>query len=348
MGRAALIIVLGFGVTLAIMSRAITGRLSDAVENSTGYYQKTRAKNIASSAAEIYLRKMRQGEIGNGNGTYSMSSIMGGSVTIKVDSTVDKSPATLPDTALMTTIATYQGVKDSAVILVAQNLSITEPSITGALSVSNGGKVGLKTSNSTTIDGLNYDINGNRDSLSCADEHGLVYSTYGDVSYTTSGTLKIKGVDAFTPDTVVVAGLPNYTPMAIQMESVADIKFLNGTSISVPETLGTLASPKITYCQGSVSFSQKVTGAGILICDGKFNATNTFEFTGVIFFLDSGKVESKMSNADKIVGAVISAGTNVKLNFTNTTYIKYSCAAIDMAFKLPNLIGKVIVCNWWE
>src|SRR2546422_10124973 len=101
MGRTALIIVVGFGVTLAIMSRSITGRLTDAVENAIHYQDKTRAKNIATSAVEIYLRKLKNASVGAGS--YTINSFIGGSATISIDNSVDKSSATNPDSLLMTT-----------------------------------------------------------------------------------------------------------------------------------------------------------------------------------------------------------------------------------------------------
>src|SRR5437016_10820759 len=116
MGRMALIIVLGFGVTLAIMSKSITGRVTDTVENATHYYDQTRSKNIATSAAEIYLRKMRGGTAPAGS--YSISSIMGGSASITITN-IDKNSAAKPDTMKMTTISKYNLHYEGAAYVVA-------------------------------------------------------------------------------------------------------------------------------------------------------------------------------------------------------------------------------------
>jgi hypothetical protein len=296
---------------------------------------------------EIFVRKLKTGDFHPGQD--QTKTIMGGSAKVIVTD-IDKSSATKPDSLKMVTIATYEGLKDTVVNILTGNISVNTPDLTGAMSVSYGSKANLKTSNSATLDGHNYDINGVRDSLSCPDVHGLTYGRPGDVSYTTSGNLKINGVGSYIPDTFAVTTQPDYYQLALQLEQVADRVIPNGTSISKPETLGTISKPQITYCKGSVSFSQVVTGAGILIVDGKFNASNTVRFTGVIMCVGDSlsKQEMKVTNADNLVGAIIMCGTNVKFNSTNVLTLKYSCEAINMAFNMPKLMGNYVVCDWWE
>src|SRR5437867_13297369 len=111
MGRTALIVVMGFGVLLSIMSRAITGRTSEAGQHAVSYYGKTMAKNIASSAAEICLREIED-SAGNAKpylGTYTYASLLGGSAKITVTNIVVHAPP-LPDSIKMVTISSYGGI----------------------------------------------------------------------------------------------------------------------------------------------------------------------------------------------------------------------------------------------
>src|SRR5947207_2346219 len=120
MGKASIIIVLGFAVSLGILSRAITGRLSEAVDKSANYFEKTRAKNIASSAAEIYLRKLQSDSASFG--TFWEPSLMDGQATVTITN-IDINTAMVPDTLRMVTVGSYQFVNDTIVNIVENNLA---------------------------------------------------------------------------------------------------------------------------------------------------------------------------------------------------------------------------------
>src|SRR5436309_3483396 len=104
MGRMSIVLVLGFAVTLGIMTRAITGRLSDAFSNSSTSYNETRAKNIASSGAEIYVRRVKAGD--DSTGTFQISSIMGGSDSISI-TRINKVVGAKPDTFKLVSVGKF-------------------------------------------------------------------------------------------------------------------------------------------------------------------------------------------------------------------------------------------------
>src|SRR5258707_1722930 len=122
MGKAAIIIVLGFAVSLGILSRAITGRLSEAVNTSAVYFEKTTANDIASSASEIYLRKL-QSPTGLTFGSHWEPSFMGGQVTVSLTN-IDVNSGATPDTLQLTTVSSYQGIKDTIINIVEKNLAL--------------------------------------------------------------------------------------------------------------------------------------------------------------------------------------------------------------------------------
>lgn len=362
MGRLALIIVLGFAVTMGIMTRTITTRLSEAVTKSTEYSSKTRAKNIASSAVEIYLSKLKIGSASVGQYTMLM---MGGSADVTIDSAIDVNSALDPDSLKMTSIGTYfqsfkqdgkidKPISDTIVILLAGNLTVNPVPINGALSVSAGSKINLATTSTDTISGLNHDMNGNL-SASCADVHGLAYQQSGAVTGTLNA--KINGVGAYTPDTAAVPDQPDYTNLIKQLLLLRDTT-INSNTTTAPLTLGTLGNPQITVVEGGRTFHGPTTGVGILIClpgNGTFQTGPDFKFTGLIFVSDTipsnTKSQLKFNGPATIIGGVVLQGVQVKMDAaagSSSQEIDFSCEAIGMALGLGALSRNYIVYHWWE
>lgn len=349
MGKMALILVMGLAVTLGAATRAITGRLSEAVENSTALYNKTRAKNIASSAVEIFIRKLKTGDIHPGQ--EKTKTIMGGSAKVIVTS-IDKSSSAKPDTIRMTTIGTIQNVTDTIINVIAGNLSIPGLPINGALSVSGGSKLNLANGTNDTISGYNHDLYGNLSST-CSGVHGLVYGQWGDVTSTTLNN-QVKGVGAYTPDTFRVDGQPNYQPLIDQLILMADTTLTTNTTTAAL-TLGTISHPEITFVQGGLTFHGPTTGAGILIVqpgNGTWQTSTTFSWTGLIFIVGEGtKAQMKFGREASVIGAVVMSGTQVKIDMNAGSYvqtIEYSCEAIGLAYGLAQIVGNYIICDWWE
>jgi hypothetical protein len=350
MGKMALLLVLGFGITLAMATRVITGRLSEAVENSSSYYNKTRAKNIASSTVEIFVRKLKTGDFHPGQD--QTKSIRGGSAEVIVTD-IDKSSAAKPDTLKMVTISNFQGLTDTIVNILTGNLSSPALPINGALSVSGGSKLNLANGTNDTVSGYNHDLYGNLSST-CSGVHGLVYGQWGDVTSTTLNN-QVKGVGAYTPDTFRVDGQPDYQSLIDQLVLMADTVMDSSPPSSPSLTLGTLSNPRITVVNGGLTFQPPTTGAGILIIkpgNGTWQTSRTFSWTGLIFVVGDGtKAQVKFGREASIIGGMVMSGTQVKIDMNAGSYvqtIEYSCEAIGMAFALGQIVGNYVICDWWE
>ena len=354
MGKMALILVMGFAVTLGIATRSIVGRLGEAVDNSSRYYDKTYAKNIASSAAEIYIRRLKTGAVGPG---HYHDSFMGGQDSVII---TQISAGKSPDTLKMVTVGKYdreyigggiyKSVTDTIVNIVIGNLTINPPNVTGAITVSYGTKAGIKAGFGDTISGYNHDLTGKLDTNSCATVAGISYGSRYDSTYSNVSSAKVVGKGPISPDVEYNPFQPNYDSLANQLISLKDTTLTS--DVNSPTTLGTLAKPMITYSPNAIKFNSTVTGAGILIISGDLNIKGSFKFTGLIIVLTSGKNEAKINCAagtgSFIDGAVIEAGTDSKVNIGGAINILYSCQAISLAFSEPKLQGNYIVASWWE
>ncbi len=348
MGRMVIILIIGFGVALGVTSRTITRRLTEAVENATAYTSGTNAKNIASSAVEVYVRKMKTGTAGVG--TYAMN-MMGGSAEVTISS-ADASSAAKPDTFNLTAVGKFQKFQDTISVILAGNMSTPAIPINGALGVSAGTKINFATGSNDTISGYNHDQYGNLSS-SCSDVHGLVYKQSGDLTASGLNT-QVKGVGSYVPDTCLVNDQPDYTALVNQIIPLADTVISSNTT-TAPLTLGTPSNPRITYVNGGVTFHGPTTGAGILIInpgDGTWQTSLPFTWTGLIFVVGSGtKAQLKFGREATVIGAMVMSGTQAKIDMAAGSYvqtIKYSCEAIGMAYGLVSSTGNYIIYDWWE
>jgi hypothetical protein len=346
----ALILVIGFGVTLGVATRAITGRLSEAVDNSSAYYNKTRAKNIASSAAEIYVRKLKAGSVSTGS--FSLNTIMGGNVSGSITST-DVDAASDPDTIRMIIVGHYDTMNDTIVNILTTNQSIAAPSITGALGVSNGNAATLNLSGEATFDGRNHNMSGALDATEPS-VHGF---TFGSPTYTTTRTppsYTIIGTGA-TPDTEKIATQPNYTALALQLEGLADQTITAGNNSPATYGADTL-HPQITVFKpvsSKLTNLGTITGSGIFIVDVRkqdVEIKGLFTFTGLVIVVgdSAGTHTATWTNANPITGAMLLVGSKTKLTVSNKMDIYYSADAIGMAFSMSKLLGNYIICDWWE
>ncbi len=132
------------------------------------------------------------------------------------------------------------------------------------------------------------------------------------------------------------------------------VKFLDGYKLncSSPCTLGTDASPQITYVRegGSdhIHFDGNVTGSGVLVTEGRTHLYGNFEFHGLVINVNigttGGETNPEGEDSDplvfkenaKVFGAVLIGPTNGAQSITikDNAKIFYNSSAIDMANSL--------------
>ena len=285
-------------------------------------------------------------------GYFCLDPFMGGSVTGTITS-IDVDSTAAPDTVQMFTIGNYGGVKDTVINVLTTNLSITAPTITGGMAISNGSAATVKSSGKDTTDGHNYNLAGTALDGSCADANGLTYGSPAP-TITHSGTWSITGAGA-TPDTQAIPTQPNYDALALQLAGVADSTINWNVSGGGVHQYGDVNNPKIIVFKApGGTASGTVAGDGVLIMDLR-NATVNMQFSGtltwtglVIVIGSPAGFEAKWSNALPLTGALLLTGTTPKFETSNNLKIHYSCAAINMAFSSPKLLGNYIIADWWE
>lgn len=347
MGRASLILVVGFAVLVGIVGRSINQRTTDAQKASMSVYEQAQAHNIVRSAQDITLFALRVNPTLTGK--YSIKQILAGDATVQI---AEKVPGDRSVLSLNASGKYGYASRELASELVDTIKFV--PPVTGAVGISFRSRAKLKMNKNTYIDGNNHDLDGNP-TTTCASVSGLSLGhpdQLPDLDYKPKD-VKIKGKGLVEPDIEVQAPQRDYYDWAMKIAAHADLTF-KGKEISkmdVP-TLGTSANPLITYVDGKTKFKDEVEGFGILIVNGKCEFKKTINFTGLIFAVGDSVTSEKTGFGGKgsqILGAVMVAGkkTDVK---TGDIDILFSCEAVQRALELVK--GRTppyyIVQNVWE
>ena len=140
----------------------------------------------------------------------------------------------------------------------------------------------------------------------------------------------------------------NYASMVQDLHDTyaprADIELSEETYTSA--TWGDLDNFKIVHRAGNLLLDGNVTGAGLLIVDGKFIAKNTFTWHGIVVCLGMPEEDAQLDNNSTIYGAFL-FGTNGTgdVELQKNARILYCSWAIK---KLSDSLGAGGVLNWRE
>ncbi len=345
MGRFAIIAVVMLLFSLSIVGYNMNRRATSAVNNYTNYYGETRAEDVASSAAEIFIRKLNDDP--TMRGTYTIDPLLEGSATVQIDSITgiyDTLAGQTLDTLMMTSIGVYDG--DSDVIMnKLYPVPLQIPSPPGAVSMSAGKSVTIEVGGNATTSGIDTNvINGSPAPDSVA---GVAIN-----SATPSSNISVNdnvfGRGGMVPDTMRVSGSPNYTAFANAMIRLA--KVYSGQTFS-SGALGTDASPQITYFTGNTNIAGPVTGSGILIVDGSLNISGKFTFHGLVIvygttIISTSSTSFTQEGSSAIYGGVVVAGENTTYSQRGNSLVRYSKAAIQNV--QDKTVGKYLIMDWWQ
>lgn len=345
MGRMAILAVLTLLFSLSIIGYNMNRRATSAVGNYTGYYSGTRAHDIAASAAELYILKLKNNP--TMRGTYSIDPILGGTASVNIDTisgVYDTSANTNLDTLLMTCIGDYNNATDT-VVNKLYPVPITIPAIHGAVAMSAGKSASISISGNAQTSGI--DMNPGGTPVVPADSvPGIAINTVAPSSnVTVSATASVKGNGSLNPDTARVSGLPDYTSFANEMIRLAKV-YSGQTFSSSSAPLGTPSSPQISYITGNTTMSGTCSGYGILIINGNLTMAGQFTFQGLIIAYGQANISIQTTGQSNVYGAVVMAGTNTSYSQSGKSVVQYSSSVIKSV--QSSTIGRYLIEDWWE
>ena len=341
MGRASLLIVLGFIVIFGMVRSNITKTSENASANSSEYAETIIARNIANSAAEYGLSVYSN----TGNDTsYSNSDFMGGSFTAFFTD--------IGDTLRLTVTATFEGESYTSRIDILSQSSVM-PSTTSSGSFKSP-NVSYFFADSVLISGIDVNIDGTPGPapalpgitvLSSTDSVTLALEIAGNPEW-------VEGSTAIEVDTSVAA--VNLTELFDYYQSIADMSIIGGAYSNV--NWGTESDPMIVYVEGDLLLKGNSVGYGILAISGNLRMAESPTWYGLIVVQadSTGTQDIRIENNSKITGAIITDSPASDLRITDSVEIRYSSEALDMVqtdlestggFAATNIITETI---WYE
>ena len=317
MGKAALLIVLGFIVIYGMVRININKTSESASINSSEYTEILLARNIANSAIEYGLSVYTN----SGNDTsYSNSDFLGGSFTATYTN--------LSDTLRLTVTATYEDESyTSRIDILSQSSVMPSTTASGSFKSPN---VSYFFSDSILISGVDTNIDGTAGPapdlpgitvVSPADSVAVAAEIAGNTSW-------VQGSTAIEVDSSTLA--VNLSELFSYYQGVADMTLTGGAYTNV--NWGTQADPVIVYVSGDMHLKGNSVGYGILAINGNLRMSESPTWYGLIMVHgDSvGAQDTRIENNSRIFGGIISDSPDNNLRITNFTEIHYSSEALEM------------------
>ena len=350
MGRAAMFVVMGFGLAAGFISMNIRNATNLLTESQVGYHNYSIARNLARTGIQRSLRYIDLNPLVANYTPPTSGSFNGGSYTV--------STTLSQDTMWLNVTGTYA---DTNYVMRTKLLRSTKPFPipTGAMSIK-ASPVNFTTSGNPTVDGRNYDSSGTTiDSSKCATKPGIAVQKPSDsttiMAQTAGGSnqLQLYG----NPGTKVDTATADPAPFIDEYEANADYIFNTPGNVSGNQTLGTADAPAITVCNAgedtafSITFVGSITGWGILAINGSVVFKGGVDFHGlVIAYGRNNVVNFGEQGTPKIVGGIIVAGSAASVTLKGTGSqgkLLYSCDALNKAKNVAKL-RYYSVLEWYE
>ena len=336
MGKGLIIIVLGISVIIAFYTLKLNSNSKENLSTTVDMFEQTQARLISNSGVEIYLEKLKADMSMNGK-NYLNNSLMGGSYDISISG---------PDSNVtITSTATFMGITHTSIVT-AQADRLPFFPVPGAMYIAATSVSSVSISGNITVDGNDHDINGNPKVGTPLP--GIAVDNPADVTKIKAaikGSAEVIGQGA-KPSVYSVTNGIDWEEYAMDVVSNPDIIISSKTSI--PANLGTVASPKTTFVNGSIQFNSNLDGCGILVVNGDLTINGNFTYRGIIIAYKDSKITTKLNGNGKVYGAMIIAGTSADLTISNGNFnCLYSQDALThISGMLKTKRFKIL--TWWE
>lgn len=381
---AALILSLLFLVLLALMAPVAmrmtssdAGRTADLKEAKMAFYIaeagveqakatiKTRnfdallkgADNNSATTADngLFVSVTGATTVASGGNNYSRVSYNGGNYSVRIYDNNDGDGDLYNDAdgvAIVESVGAYKG-KTTTLHVTLRKQNINSDSFPAAVTM-----VG-PTAN-ITAQGSGFEVDGHGTTTSgasdpnCADQHGI--ATEATNAHTTedlSGNAenKIDGVDgnhdiSHSETTFTYSKAVDFYD---QVTPLAATTWTSNQTLSGGQTLGTTASPAVSYAKGNLTIHGNVSGVGVLIVDGDLDISGSLNFQGVILVGVCSTCTGTLAGTGSatIYGAmVVGNQIDASAKFTGSANIMYSCQALNNA--AGSLSGTLKVVSWKE
>ncbi|MDI6807692.1 MAG: hypothetical protein QME66_01760 [Candidatus Eisenbacteria bacterium] len=289
MGRASLLVVMGFLVVFGTLKSSINKTVQSLTRNLVSSFEDYSARDAAGSSVLIALRKISKDN--DLRGTITLPPFSGASATVTVvDSTTD---STLARNEVRLLATASVGSTSRKVKVLAKRESLVPQDTEAA--------IGLKGA-VTSVDflGAAFLIDGH-DWLpggplaSPADSvPGVSASSAADSTALVAGLgpswNQVQGAGP-EPSISTLKGTYDFNRMFQGFRSVATRILSVRTTIGGGQVWGTRAQPEVTIISGIVKVAGATSGVGVLAVDGSLTVTGNFYWEGFILVKSAGSIE---------------------------------------------------------
>ncbi len=349
MGRAAMFVVMGFGLAAGFISMNIRNATNLLTESQVGYHNYSMARNLARTGIQRSLRYIDLNPTVANYTPPTSGSFNGGTYTTSTTQSAD--------TMWLDVTGTYA---DTNYIMKTKLLKSTKPfpGVNGAISI-RATPVDINMTGQAGVDGRNYDSSGTTLDGDCADPNftgdkpGFAVMNSTDSAEAYNASSNIYG----NPKTKIDTSTADPDQFIDEYTDNADTT-INTPGTHAGGTFGTAQFPKITVINAGedTSFSIKFTGGfngwGILAINGNVQFSGGIDFHGlIVVYGKNNVVDFTSTGTPKVVGGLIVAGRAASLTLKGTgsvgAKVAYSCDALYKARNLTKL-RYYAVLEWYE
>lgn len=315
MGRASLLVVLGFIVIFGMVRNNINKTSESSSENSSEYTETILARNVANSALEYGLSLY----VSTGADTsYSNSNFLGGSYSATF--------TTLGDTVRLSITATYEGESHTSRVDILSEYEFF-PNATGGASV--GGGSGMMVFDF----GGTVSITGNDTNFDGTDGPGpdlaaITVTSDSDSIALSEDSSAVSPIEVVEEDTsaATVSELVDYYAL------IADVTLPGGNFNNT--TWGSEANPVVLYSSAHLEMGTNTVGYGILAVEGSLAMGASAVWYGSVFISASDAYDAfSASGGPEIYGtfSLGSSDTTTTLSMVGNASMYYSTQGVAVA-----------------
>lgn len=290
MGKMLLFVIVGMGALFAIANVNISQSKMRMLNNAVEQYEKTQAKNIASSGINIAMMNIAKDTNWTGLSNLQMA---GGSGTLTIDVTNTQSlypngPAMGQNNKQIASVGNVNGQKDT--VWVVLNIP-TDPGVPRFM------QLGILSENNMTLNG----------GINIRDDNNASWNAnlHTNSTLTINGNNLVEGFGSYSntyisnpAKRINTTFVPNVNPNLLPVHSkipkivipdfnpddyltIADEITAGDLTLSGNRTLGSKDAPKIWYVSGNLTLSGSITGYGCFIVKGNITLNGNVDITSV-------------------------------------------------------------------
>ena len=350
MGRATLLLVMGFIVIVSLTLNRMSEVTKEASFISSALYEEKQAQLIAHSAVEQIISYHIQSRVTDT--TLTASDYLGGSANGSMQ-LLGQNDSTNMDSIQVNVTALYSDAVCSteAFFQTVNAYTLNMPTITSAMA--------FYSPNANLIMRSHSGLNGNDTNMDGTPGPGAALpgvAATGAISVTMNAGATISGAPPSPTPATATGTWQELADMAESYEPFAHYHY-SGDQVISGETYGSAANPVIVYFDADAKFTAATVGYGILVIRGDMKVTSHFTWYGLVIVSGVSSAEVEDTADSNIFGALLLGAEVSTGDIKSHSAVAYSTEALNMVMNSLVSTGggvgskgprRIVSIQWWE